>query len=74
MGLQPDFRELFALFNDHRVSYVIVGGYALAFHGAPLFTGDLDIFVMADHENAGCGSWCFRLQEIANTDHAERDP
>ena len=52
MEVQPDFRELLALFNDHRVSYVIVGGYALAFHGAPRFTGDLDIFVKPDHENA----------------------
>ena len=52
MELQTDFKELLALFNDHRVSYVIVGGYALAFHGAPRFTGDLDIFVKPDRENA----------------------
>lgn len=52
MEVQPDFKELLALFNDHRVSYMIVGGYALAFHGAPRFTGDLDIFVKPDHENA----------------------
>jgi len=31
---------------------VIVGGYALVFHGARRFTGDLDIFVKPDHENA----------------------
>ena len=53
MEIQPDFKELLALFNEHRVSYVIVGGYALAFHGAPRFTGDLDIYVKPDHENAG---------------------
>ena len=53
MELQQDFRELLALFNVHHVNYVIVGGYALAFHGAPRFTGDLDIFVKPDHENAG---------------------
>lgn len=52
MEVQPDFRELLALFNDHRVSYMIVGGYALAFHGAPRFTGDLDIFTKPDLENA----------------------
>jgi len=52
MEVQPDFKELLALFNDHRVSYLIVGGYALAFHGAPRFTGDLDIFIKPDHENA----------------------
>ena len=53
MEVQPDFKELLALFNDHHVSYLIVGGYALAFHGAPRFTGDLDIYVKPDPQNAG---------------------
>lgn len=52
METQPDFRELLALFNAHHVEYLIVGGYALAFHGAPRFTGDLDIFVQSDAVNA----------------------
>jgi len=39
------------LFDAHRVEYLIVGGYALAFHGAPRFTGDLDIFVKPDAAN-----------------------
>ena len=45
MELYPDFKELLALFNAHRVEYLIVGGYALAFHGAPRYTGDLDLLV-----------------------------
>ncbi len=52
METQPDFRELLALFNAHHVEYLIVGGYALAFHGAPRFTGDLDIFVKPEAANA----------------------
>ena len=40
MEVQPDFRDLLALLNEHKVEYLIVGGYALAFHGAPRFTGD----------------------------------
>jgi hypothetical protein len=52
MDVQPDFRDLLALFNKNNVDYVIVGGYALAFHGAPRYTGDLDILVKADRENA----------------------
>jgi hypothetical protein len=52
METQPDFRELLALFNARHVEYLIVGGYALAFHGAPRFTGDLDIFVNPDADNA----------------------
>lgn len=41
MDIQPDFRELLALLNANRVEFLIVGGYALAFHGAPRFTGDI---------------------------------
>jgi hypothetical protein len=52
MEVQPDFRDLLALFSKNNVDYVIVGGYALAFHGAPRYTGDLDLFVKADRENA----------------------
>ena len=52
METQPDFRELLALFNARHVEYLIIGGYALAFHGAPRFTGDLDIFVHPEAANA----------------------
>ena len=52
MEIQKDFKELLELFNTHKVEYLIVGGYALAFHGAPRFTGDFDLLVKADSENA----------------------
>ena len=52
MEVQKDFREFLALLNEHEVKFIIVGGYALAFHGAPRFTGDIDVFVKPDHENA----------------------
>ena len=52
MEVQPDFKELLALFNAHKVDYLIVGGYALAFHGAPRATGDIDILVKSDPRNA----------------------
>jgi len=44
MEVQKDFRDLLELFNVHKVEYMIVGAYALAFHGAPRFTGDIDLF------------------------------
>jgi hypothetical protein len=50
--VEQDFRELLALFNAHKVEYVIVGAHALAFHGAPRYTGDLDILVRPDAGNA----------------------
>jgi hypothetical protein len=53
MEVQQDFRDLLALFNKHKVDYIIVGAYALGFHGAPRYTGDLDVFVRPDPVNAG---------------------
>jgi len=53
MEIQQDFKDLLELFNAHKVEYIIVGGYALAFHGAPRYTGDIDIFVKPDSDNAG---------------------
>lgn len=50
--LQDDFKELLASFNGRNVEYLIVGAQALAFHGAPRFTGDLDILVRPDPQNA----------------------
>ena len=52
MEVQQDFKELLELFNEHQVDFLIVGGYALAFHGAPRYTGDIDIFVKPSEENA----------------------
>jgi hypothetical protein len=52
LDVQPDFRDLLALFNAHRVEYVVVGAYALAFHGAPRFTGDMDVLVRPGVRNA----------------------
>jgi hypothetical protein len=52
VDVQPDFRELLALLNKREVEYLVVGGYALAFHGAPRFTGDIDIYVRPEPWNA----------------------
>lgn len=52
MEIQKDFSELLACFNAHDVDYAIVGGYALAFHGAPRYTGDIDILVRPESSNA----------------------
>lgn len=52
MEVQQDFKELLELFNEQKVEYLIVGAYALAFHGALRYTGDLDIFLKPEYENA----------------------
>jgi hypothetical protein len=52
VDLAPDFSEFFASLIDAHVEFVLVGGYALALHGAPRYTGDLDILVRPTRENA----------------------
>ena len=52
MDIQSDFKDLLGLFNKHQVKFLIVGGYALAFHGAPRMTGDIDLFIDTNSENA----------------------
>jgi hypothetical protein len=52
MDVQPDFRDLLESFNRSGVEYVVVGAYALAHHGHPRNTGDLDLFVRPDPANA----------------------
>jgi hypothetical protein len=50
--IPQDFKELLELLNSHKVEYLVVGSYALAFHGAPRFTGDIDLFVKPEGDNA----------------------
>ncbi|MCD6273605.1 MAG: hypothetical protein J7K30_12370 [Deltaproteobacteria bacterium] len=50
--LNKDFKEFIELLNDNNVKYLIVGGYAVAFHGHPRYTKDLDIWIEASPENA----------------------
>lgn len=52
MDLAPDFDEFIESLTAHGVDFVVVGAYALAFHGAPRFTGDLDILVRPTLDNA----------------------
>lgn len=44
MLTQPDFEDFLRLLESHRVDYMIIGGYAVAFHGFPRFTKDIDIY------------------------------
>jgi hypothetical protein len=50
--LAPDFDEFFELLIASGVEFLVVGAYALAFHGAPRFTGDIDVFVKPSLDNA----------------------
>ncbi|MDT3403721.1 hypothetical protein [Mucilaginibacter terrae] len=53
MIFEPDFVDFIALLNQHQVAYLIVGAHALAYHGRPRHTGDLDIWIKPSLENSG---------------------
>ena len=48
MDLGKDFRELLELLNRHQVRYLAVGGFAVAVHGRPRYTKDLDLWIGID--------------------------
>jgi hypothetical protein len=50
--MNPDFVDLLRAFADADVRFLVVGAYALALHGRPRATGDLDIWIEATPENA----------------------
>lgn len=49
--LNQDFKEFAELLNAHGVEYLVVGGYALAAHGHPRYTGDIDFWVRLEPSN-----------------------
>lgn len=50
--LNPDFKEFIESLNDNQVRYLVVGGYAVALHGYPRYTKDLEIWIEMTPENA----------------------
>ncbi len=72
--LSHDFREFVGLLNAKRVKYLIVGGYALAAHGHPRYTGDLDVWLGVETANLqalldalgefGLGSLDLRIEDF----------
>ena len=52
MKLHPDFSDFVAALNDNEVECVIVGSFALAFHGSPRATGDIDFWIRPTNPNA----------------------
>ena len=52
MKLPPEWAEFIGLLSSHRVRFVVVGAHALAVHGLPRATGDLDLFVEPSRRNA----------------------
>ncbi len=51
MDLQPDFKEILAAFAARNVEYLLVGGWAVGFHGQPRLTKDLDLWIRPTPDN-----------------------
>jgi hypothetical protein len=73
MELDRDFKEFLALLAANKVDYLIVGGYAVAFHGHPRYTGDIDIWVKPSEGNAAklrkaLDSFGFDAEPLTNLD------
>lgn len=60
--LHPDFRDMLSALNAEHVEFLLVGAYALAAHGLPCATDDMDIWIRCSDENAQrvwCDLQCF---------------
>jgi hypothetical protein len=50
--LNQNFKEFIQLLNENQVKYLVIGGYAVAIHGHPRYTKDIDIWIEISKENA----------------------
>lgn len=50
--LPPDFKDFLKLLNSHAIEYLLIGGYAVGYHGFPRSTGDMDIWIASTASNA----------------------
>jgi len=76
--LNPDFRDMLSALCEEKADFLIVGAYALAAHGHPRATGDIDIWIQASEENAkrvwralmrfGCPLFDLKLDDLKTPD------
>ncbi len=62
--LHPDFKDFLRLLNSQGVEYLVVGGYAVGFHGYPRATGDMDIWIAVSEINAEKTAQALRAFEM----------
>ncbi len=53
-GVNNDFRDLLAALLESAVRFMVVGAHAMAVHGVPRATGDLDVWIAGDPDNVAC--------------------
>lgn len=50
--LPPDFKEFLNLLHNKKIKYLLIGGYAVGYHGYPRATNDMDIWIALDPNTA----------------------
>jgi predicted nucleotidyltransferase len=50
--LPPDFKDFLRLLKDKKIEYLLIGGYAVGYHGYPRATNDMDIWIAIDPKTA----------------------
>ena len=76
--MNPDFYDMLSAFTAEGVEYLLVGAQALAVHGVPRATGDLDLWVRAAPDNATRVMAALRrfgapLQQVSEADFTQKD-
>ena len=76
MDLNPDFSDMLRCLNAHHVEYLVVGSFALAMHGRPRVTGDIDILVHPSPDNArrvmlALAEFGMALPDLSESDFAQ---
>ncbi len=79
MVLDENFKEFIRLLNVNDVKYLVIGGFAVAYHGYPRYTKDIDFWVWAHPENAekviktikdfGFGMMGFQIEDLLNPEN-----
>lgn len=79
MELDKDFKEFINLLNEHKVKYLVVGGYAVNFHGYPRYTRDIDFWLWLTDTNLknllsalddfGFGGLNLKIEELKNPEN-----
>ena len=72
--LNPDFRDMLSALSGAGAEYLVVGAYALAVHGVPRATGDIDLWVRPTTANAGRVLTALTRFGAPLGDLTERDP
>ena len=79
MVLDENFKEFIRLLNANDVKYLVIGGFAVAYHGYPRYTKDIDFWIWAHPENAekviktikdfGFGMMGFQIEDLLNPEN-----